>query len=89
MGSREFWILGQYMLARQIERKPKTNVYGVFSTHHGDELGTVKWHGPWRQYCFFLPRDLPDFEIVLSASCLQDLVKFLKELNEKKRDELK
>jgi hypothetical protein len=68
--------LGKYMLARFLEARPKTAVYGVFSKHHGDKLGVIKWFGPWRQYCFF-SMDVA----VFSSSCFQDVAKFLDSLN--------
>jgi hypothetical protein len=68
--------LGKYMIARLIETRPKTEVYGVFSAHHGDKLGVIKWFGPWRQYCFF-SMDVA----VFSAGCFRDLAMFLIQLN--------
>jgi hypothetical protein len=69
--------LGKYMVARLIETGPKTAVWGVFSKHHDDKLGVIKWFGPWRQYCFF-SMDVA----VFSSGCFQDLTKFLVSLNE-------
>ena len=36
-----------------VEEKPKTDVFIVFSKSSLEELGTIKWYAPWRQYCFF------------------------------------
>jgi hypothetical protein len=72
--------LGKYMIARLLETKPKTAVYGIFSKHHGDRLGTVKWFGPWRQYCFFCT-DVS----VFSSTCFQALQKFIDGLNTVKK----
>ncbi len=58
-----------------IEEKPKTKVYSVTKTHGGDFLGTVKWWGAWRQYCFF-----PDPDTLYSDGCLQAIVDFIKQL---------
>jgi hypothetical protein len=69
--------LGKYMVARLVETKPKTAVYGIFSAHQEDRLGTVKWFAPWRQYCFF-SMDVA----VFNSGCFQDLTKFLVALNE-------
>jgi hypothetical protein len=76
--------LGKYMVARLIETRPKTAVYGVYSAHHDERLGTVKWFGPWRQYCFFCT-DV----IVFSSSCFQALDKFVVALNRAKKGEVK
>jgi hypothetical protein len=72
--------LGQYMVARLLDVRPKTAIYGIFSKHHGEQLGTIKWFGPWRQYCFF-SMDVS----VFSSGCLQDLDKFLIALNKAKK----
>jgi hypothetical protein len=68
------------MIARLIETKPKTAVWGVFSKNHGDNLGVIKWFGPWRQYCFF-SMDVA----VFSSGCLRGLDKFLVALNEARK----
>jgi len=71
--------LGKYMVARLIETRPKTAVYGVFSKDDS-RLGIIKWFGPWRQYCFFC------MEVsVFSSGCLRDLDKFLVTLNKAKK----
>jgi hypothetical protein len=72
--------LGKYMVARFLEARPKTSVYGVFSKHHGDKLGVIKWFGPWRQYCFF-SMDVA----VFSSGCHQDLARFLDSLNKARK----
>jgi hypothetical protein len=75
--------LGKYMVARLIrliETKPKTVVYSVFSKHDEDRLGTIKWFGPWRQYCFFCT-DVG----VFSSTCLRDIEYFLILLNVEKK----
>lgn len=74
--------LGEHMVARLLEARPKTAVFGVFSKHYGDKLGVIKWFGPWRQYCFFC-MDVS----VFSSGCLRDLDKFLSSLNTSKNHE--
>lgn len=34
----------------------KTGVWNVRSVGSGAHLGAIRWHGPWRQYCFW-PKD--------------------------------
>jgi hypothetical protein len=75
--------LGKYMVARLVETRPKTVVYGVFAIHHGERLGTIKWFEPWRQYCYFcLDAD------VFSSRCFKALTSFLDSLNQAKRGEV-
>lgn len=62
-----------------VERKPKTNVYNVFSKNHGDLLGRIFWYGPWRQYVFE-PLD----GTLWSRGCLGEIKQFLTELMEER-----
>ena len=53
----------KYLRFSVIGLKPKTKVYGVFVkdktiiesgvTPQPILLGRIKYHGPWRQYCYF------------------------------------
>jgi len=63
--------------ALSAEQKPKTQVWDVLTTSGGVRLGTIRWYGPWRQYCF-MPD--PDAETVFSAGCLQDIESHIKQL---------
>ncbi len=54
------------------ERRPKTNVWTVFSTRTGNPLGHIKWFGRWRQYTF-----MPEFDTVFSSGCLNDIQDFI------------
>lgn len=58
-----------------IEQKKKTGVYECKNNNCGDVLGIVKWHGPWRQYCFF-----PTGPAVYSTGCLSDINDFMHKL---------
>lgn len=46
----------------------KTPIYSVCNNRSGVDLGSIKWYGPWRQYCFF-----PDGDTVWSRSCLDEI----------------
>ena len=59
-----------------IEKKAKTFVIGCYNnSRSGELLGRVKWYPFWRQYCFF-----PTTKAVYSASCLDDISHFIKQL---------
>lgn len=75
--------LGEYMTARMVEQKPKTQVWEIKNKHHDVPLGTVKWNGDWRQYCFFLEADT-----VFSSGCMKEIETFLNGLNRDKRSEI-
>ena len=63
----------EYMI---IEKKPKTNVYQVNAKSTGNRLGEIKYKPTWRQYCFF-----PDTGTLYSAGCMDDLIKFIRNLH--------
>ena len=56
--------------------KGQTLIVNVISKGHGDLLGKIHWHWPWRQYCFF-----PEEKTTWSASCLLDVMNYLNKLN--------
>lgn len=70
-----------YLTFFLIERKPKTNVYSVINILMGCTIGVVKWHRPWRQYCFF-----PSSSTVFHKDCLAEIADFLrKRMAERKK----
>lgn len=50
----------------------KTGIYSCQNKNRNVELGEVRWHGPWRQYCYF-----PGIRAVYSAGCLADITDFI------------
>jgi len=72
--------LGKYMYGKFLDQKGKTKVVGIFSWSSGDRLGTVKWYGPWRQYCFY-----PEPDTVFNDVCLAKIIGFLATLNAEHR----
>jgi hypothetical protein len=65
----------KYIHFVEIEKKKKTSVYSCRNNNSHQELGQVKWYGPWRQYCYF-----PTVQAVYSSGCLADIESFMKEL---------
>jgi len=53
----------------------KTQIWAC--RHVGNEisLGEVRWHPPWRQYCFF-----PQDQTIYASSCLRDIQDFIRQL---------
>lgn len=62
------------------EKKPKTNVYEVYNLKSGGSLGTIRWYGAWRQYCFY-----PDTNCIFSVGCLQDIINFINKVKSERR----
>ena len=61
----------------EIEKKSKTSVWECCNNATKGCLGYIKWHGPWRQYCFF-PEPFAD--LVFNDGCLKDICHFMEQL---------
>ena len=61
----------------------KTLVNEVYSLN-GIFLGTIKWHGAWRKYCFF-----PAKETLFDSSCLQLISQTLDNMTRVQREKIK
>lgn len=70
-------IKNEWLKFEEQEGKPKTKVFRVVSKDT-DALGIIKWHPPWRHYCFF---PTTDFETVHSDICLKNISDFIINLN--------
>ena len=60
-----------------LEEGLKTRVWFVRSKSGGEHLGTIKWHGAWRQYCFFPV--VTECGTIWSRGCLAEVTKFMEE----------
>lgn len=63
----------------------KTKLYAIRKndkTGLAHILGTIKWHGAWRQYVFFPEMICQTF---WSAGCLRGIEDFLIKINQRKR----
>ena len=70
----------KYMTFQLVARKPKTTVWNVINNKSGFLLGGIEWYGPWRQYVLGTYG-----ECIFNNSCLDDISKFLTELNNKQK----
>jgi hypothetical protein len=44
-------------------------------------LGEIRWHAPWRQYCFIVEHDhYEPLRLVIAKSCLDDISAYILEL---------
>ncbi len=71
----------EYLHFEKVADKPKTSVWSCRTNRNNDELGTIKWYGPWRQYCYF-----PTVQAVYNTGCLNDINDFISQLKNE-RDE--
>lgn len=69
----------EYIQFEEIESPPtnKTKKFSCMNIKSGIELGMVRWHGAWRQYCYF-----PTIQAVYSEGCLKDICDFIAMLKE-------
>lgn len=65
------WITMAYAGA---SRSGLTNIYVVRDVY-GNQLGTVKWYGPWRKYAFY-----PDVNTLYEWECLRDIAVFVEDI---------
>ncbi len=55
----------------EVAKKTKTSVWSCRNNRSKEELGQVKWYGPWRQYCYF-----PTRQAVYNNRCLSIIADF-------------
>ena len=69
----------QYIKFINVPNHParKTDIYYCFNRNSNDRLGIVKWHGAWRQYCFFVD---VEYEVIFSKGCIKDISDFIDSL---------
>jgi len=69
-----FRNLGKMNGSRGYQRK--TNIYEVLEKGGGVSalLGTIKWFGRWRKYCFY-----PVENTIYEETCLRDISQFIEE----------
>ncbi len=69
----------KYIYFELVEEKLKTKVYSCRNNKSNIELGVIKWHPSWRQYCYF-----PTVQAVYSNDCLLNIIDFINQLKEQK-----
>lgn len=58
-----------------------TKRWWIVSLQGGVVLGEIKWHAPWRRYCFF-----PAETTIFDLTCLNEVTKFIDErMKERKK----
>lgn len=72
---------GNHLSYQLAEQQPRTEVWHVISSHSGELLGVIRWHGPWRQYVI-----CPADGTYWSAGCLQDVQARINNLMVKRRE---
>lgn len=58
-----------------------TKIIDVIAKQSGIQLGVIKWHAPWRKYCYF-----PNDATLYDANCMSDIVEKIKLEMKARRD---
>lgn len=61
-----------------LEPGRRTSRWRVWNHDYGEQLGEIKWYGPWRQYCFF------GGDLIFSAGCMMDIAQMCNRLMEER-----
>ena len=72
----------KYLRFEELEAKPKTKRFAVRNKTSDFILGYVKWHGPWRRYCFFTI----DVFLIFDTGCLADITDFINKLMAERKE---
>lgn len=67
----------KYLVFTVTAKKPKT-IQMTVTNKKGHILGTIRWHGNWRQYVYETFED----EIIYNHQCLKDIAGVLDSLND-------
>ncbi len=59
----------------------KTHTWAIYNSQNESFLGIVKWHGPWRKYCFFCAPTL-----LLEEKCMREIADLIEERTREHRD---
>lgn len=52
--------------------KRKTDIYRIKTKDGLHFLGEIRWHAPWRKYCFY-----PCPSTIFETQCLKDIIAFI------------
>lgn len=78
----------EYIQFVRLPSPGKTSVWSCINTRDKEdtsspdstEIGTVKWYGSWRRYCFFAAPNT-----IFSAGCNRDIADFIDQLMAERR----
>ena len=74
----------EYIHFEELAPKPKTKVWSCKNNKSKEQLGVVKYHPGWRQYCYF-----PTVQAIYSAGCMDDISAFLNQVNKAHKSKAK
>lgn len=71
----------KYLAFVTAPQKGKTKIITIINKHHQDVIGEIKWHGNWRQYCFF-----PIGDTIWNRGCMKDIDDVITELMDERKN---
>lgn len=71
-----------FIQTARISDKAVTHSWLVFPKRAATPIGTVKWHAPWRRYCYF-----PEANSLYDGACLQEIAFFCADKTIKRKEE--
>ena len=70
----------KYINFEKVAETPKTSSWICRNNRSNDDLGMIKWYGPWRQYCYFSAGGA-----IYNPDCLDDIKDFIKQLMDERK----
>ena len=58
----------------------KTKIWQIFNKHTGENIGCIRWHGPWRGYVYEAPPS-GNISYIYDAKCLAQISEFITAVN--------
>ena len=68
----DYRIVGTYIVFLRWQASPGITAMWDVRSKEDAELGIVKWHSPWRKYCFF-----PAASTIFEQVCLHEIAEFI------------
>ncbi len=65
----------------ELHPMPKTRAFECLNKRSKLLLGTIKWQGGWRCYCYFTHAEKAFYD----SSCLKDIADFIEQLMEERK----
>ena len=74
--------MSKYLEFIEVPYKGKTKRFEVISKSSGYRLGKIAWYSQWRQYTFS-----PSFETIWNRDCLKDIIFFITNLMQDRKEQ--
>ena len=69
-------VVKTWLTFDEVHDTGKTKVWDVYNAENGSKLGSVKWHGAWRQYVY--DTSTANYGVVWNPDCMDELNEFIR-----------